>query len=762
MARRPEHDKYTVGWLCAIPIELAAARGVLDEVHEQYETGGCIFTLGSVAWHNIVVACLPAGQMGISPAAVVASKTRAAFPNIKFGLMVGIGGGVPSNAEAMNSVRLGDVVVSQPLGTFGGVIQYDMGKVTPGGFLRTAQLNSPPTILLSAIALMKANEAGGLSNMHHHMAQLESLARSNIFRRDQTTEDVLFSSDYNHSEGGQTCRNCSRDMIVQRPQRQQGREVLVHYGNIASGNKVIKDGLERDRISQMLGGILCFEMEAAGLMNHFECLVIRGICDYADSHKNKTWQAYAAGTAAAYAKELLLTIPGEQINNLPTMNESLGRKSETHIFPPSTTTATKSPGPTMAPIAYPVTLPKLHATDWISPSNFVHAVRQHVEFTQRLETAHPEISQLLREADISEWLRRARITEWFRRAEESDIPEIIEYLLDSGLDPNSLSYYCNDDESTEPACPHISILAYSWGLSMGHAKQSKIFIDLANRGADVVDYRMANGMTALHKAIQAKNRTILAEMIQRGANIHSRVQALMPESQSDLEGYTPLLLAFHFGSLSLAKLCIDRYDCEIDVKVNGSQLLEQAMLSSKDESYELVNQTVQYLLEHGADPNSFGFDGEPLCFLARRLDRRDFFWSLIEHGVNVNVRNRRGTLLIVDAILQSETDVVEAILKTGTLTIATCKTAMPYANNDSDGRWIRRLLNGEIARLKSGVPAPTPIVKPTTKVPSNSSSSIASQRIELQVPSDNVPRRKSQPTVRGRMKNTLKGFFGSI
>ncbi|KAL3444390.1 hypothetical protein BJX65DRAFT_310973 [Aspergillus insuetus] len=47
-------------------------------------------------------------------------------------------------------------------------------------------------------------------------------------------------------------------------------------------------------------------MEAAGLMNTYPCLVIRGICDYADSHKNKAWQGYAAATAAAFAKELLL------------------------------------------------------------------------------------------------------------------------------------------------------------------------------------------------------------------------------------------------------------------------------------------------------------------------------------------------------------------------------------------------------------------------------------------------------------------------
>ena len=64
----------------------------------------------------------------------------------------------------------------------------------------------------------------------------------------------------------------------------------------------------RDLIAQEFD-ILCFEMEAAGLMDQLPCLVIRGICDYCDSHKSKQWQGYAAITAAAYAKGLLNVVP---------------------------------------------------------------------------------------------------------------------------------------------------------------------------------------------------------------------------------------------------------------------------------------------------------------------------------------------------------------------------------------------------------------------------------------------------------------------
>jgi hypothetical protein len=78
----------------------------------------------------------------------------------------------------------------------------------------------------------------------------------------------------------------------------------------------MKHGSTRDRLAEE-HGIMCFEMEAAGLMDTFPCLVIRGISDYADSHKNKEWQEYAAAAAAAYAKELLCMTPTRQVEITP-------------------------------------------------------------------------------------------------------------------------------------------------------------------------------------------------------------------------------------------------------------------------------------------------------------------------------------------------------------------------------------------------------------------------------------------------------------
>jgi nucleoside phosphorylase len=122
--------------------------------------------------------------------------------------------------------------------------------------------------------------------------------------------DQLFEATYNH-KGGKTCQLCDRSKVVKRTLHKSSAP-RIHCGTIGSANKVIKDSETRDKLRTDLG-ILCVEMEAAGLMDEFSCLVIHGICDYADSHKNKRWQPYAAATAAAYTKELLSIIPAQEI-----------------------------------------------------------------------------------------------------------------------------------------------------------------------------------------------------------------------------------------------------------------------------------------------------------------------------------------------------------------------------------------------------------------------------------------------------------------
>jgi nucleoside phosphorylase len=302
---RPQHtyNDYSIGVICALAVEKAAFVAILDAVHETLPTpkdDDNNYTFGSIGDHNIVAACLPAGIIGTNSAATVAKDMLRSFP-IKMGFMVGVGGGVWSRKT---DIRLGDVVVSQPEGVYGGVVQWDFGKMESGGFKRTGSLNKPPRPLLNAVQDIKAKymvEGDGLGERLAKMVQNDpKMAQTFVYQGAE--HDYLYESTYNHT-GGETCNGCDIRQTVQRESRIT-TDPHIHYGNIASGNKVIKNGLFRDRIAQELG-VICFEMEAAGLMDSFPCLVIRGICDYADSHKTKRWQPYAAATAAVYTKELV-------------------------------------------------------------------------------------------------------------------------------------------------------------------------------------------------------------------------------------------------------------------------------------------------------------------------------------------------------------------------------------------------------------------------------------------------------------------------
>jgi nucleoside phosphorylase len=317
-----EHDKYTVGWICALPIEMAVAVGMLDERHEslpQDKHDHNNYTLGRVGQHNVAIACLPAGVTGVTSAARVASQMLSTFSALRFGLMVGIGGGVPSEE---NDIRLGDVVVSQPTGTSGGVIQYDFGKtVQEGRFERTGSLNRPPDLLLNAVASLKARHMVDEPVLSRYVAEMGSkYSRLRMTSTHPGVEtDQLFEAEYDHPVGEASCANCDISRVVRRDDRMDHSPV-IHYGLVASGNQVMRDGRTRERLRREMN-VLCFEMEAAGLMDNFPCLVVRGICDYADSHKNKRWQPYAASTAAGYAKELLNIISGSQVVGTRTVGE---------------------------------------------------------------------------------------------------------------------------------------------------------------------------------------------------------------------------------------------------------------------------------------------------------------------------------------------------------------------------------------------------------------------------------------------------------
>lgn len=152
------HEWYHIGWIAALPIELAAARAMLDEEHTQpldfvqpQNDSNC-YNWGRIGDHNVVIASLPAGVYGTTRAATTASQLLSSFPQIRVGLLVGIRAGIPTGDV---DIRLGDVVVSQPHGQVGGVVQWDFQMASANAApIRRGHLDKPPELLLKALAML--------------------------------------------------------------------------------------------------------------------------------------------------------------------------------------------------------------------------------------------------------------------------------------------------------------------------------------------------------------------------------------------------------------------------------------------------------------------------------------------------------------------------------------------------------------------------------------------------------------------------------
>lgn len=298
------YEQYTVAMICAMSFEMSAVRYMLDQEHPRprnKDGDSNSYVVGELAGHNVALACLP-GTQGKGAAAIVTTNMARTFPSIKYRFLVGIGGGVPSGKHP---IHLGDVVVAMPDGEHGGVVQYDLGRDTEDGFQRKGFLLPPPPIVRSAVELMRSDHLVKPNKAEHFVsAMLNKSSRLSIYQRPSMECDLLFEANYTHAPGSSTCEFCDMTRVVnRRPRDFEGPE--IHYGLIASGDRVIKSAVRAKDIVGSVGDLLCFEMEAAGIASELPCAVIRGISDYADSHKNDGWQHYAAATAAACAKELL-------------------------------------------------------------------------------------------------------------------------------------------------------------------------------------------------------------------------------------------------------------------------------------------------------------------------------------------------------------------------------------------------------------------------------------------------------------------------
>ncbi|PCG96752.1 Hypothetical protein PENO1_066850 [Penicillium occitanis (nom. inval.)] len=333
---RPQsRNEFEIAIICALTLEYDAVEALFDQT---YDTSGIAaygkqpgdanwYRTGRIGTHNIVLTCLP--EMGKRNAASVASNLLVSFPRINLGLLVGICGAVPFPCEH-TEVILGDVIVSDK------VVEYDFGRQFPDGFRRkrAAQetLGGPNRTIRTFLSGLKTNKM-------HNQLQDDLWQYQQILQSDQdgkwqypgTAQDQLFEARYRHKHYHQhpytTCLcadcHCSSDPACDKSLEVDCRKLgcmgsfvprtrlmaelpkpQVHFGSMASADTVMKSGQHRDEIAAM-EKVIGFEMEGAGIWDILPCVIIKGVCDYADSHKNKTWQNYAAATAASCTKAFL-------------------------------------------------------------------------------------------------------------------------------------------------------------------------------------------------------------------------------------------------------------------------------------------------------------------------------------------------------------------------------------------------------------------------------------------------------------------------
>lgn len=306
---------YTVAWIAPLEIEAQAALCMFDNRHEgRFPTSrgdDYLFHAGDVCGHNVVLATLPAGQeYGTGSAAALASQVKKFFPNLWFGLLVGVAAGLPNlSRNPPLDIRLGDVLVALPEGESAGLVAYDLGKERENDGFQILRLGhalaATEAVVRSAIGRIKINAPKDTEKFLLYYKRIREKQHGyGNFTDPGQEKDVLHEVD---EYGG--------ERQVQRERRQSSERTRVWYGPIGSGDKLIRNAQRRNELRDRYN-VIGLEMEAAGTINRIPVGVIRGVCDYGDEHKNKEWQPYASAMAAAYAKAVLREILPSTVSSL--------------------------------------------------------------------------------------------------------------------------------------------------------------------------------------------------------------------------------------------------------------------------------------------------------------------------------------------------------------------------------------------------------------------------------------------------------------
>ncbi|PYI07684.1 purine and uridine phosphorylase [Aspergillus sclerotiicarbonarius CBS 121057] len=324
---------FEIAVICALPLEASVIAGIFDKQYDDNVFGKTLgdtnaYSTGVVGYHNVVLVHMP--NMGKVAAATAAACLRASFQGVQLALVDGICGGAPFANQPGKEILLGDVVISE------GLIEYDFGRQFPDHrFSRkdTPRDNLPRPGPGIRATLAKLQTEQGRRWLHHtssgHLDLLQQKL-GDMVKYPGASNDILFKATYRHKHHGpmqcascanssgadvcdlaavMSCENlgCDKEQQESSIRISRSSNPTIHFGLMASGDTVMKSGEDRDKIVTR-DRVIAFEMEGAGVWELFSnVLVIKGACDYADSHKSKKWQGYAAATAAAVTKCFLET-----------------------------------------------------------------------------------------------------------------------------------------------------------------------------------------------------------------------------------------------------------------------------------------------------------------------------------------------------------------------------------------------------------------------------------------------------------------------
>ena len=373
--RRPaSRNDYEIAVICALIIESDAVEAMFDEHWKGYpkiENDSNAYTPGRIGVHNVVLAHMPG--IGKANSAKVTSSFKINFPNIKLGLVVGICGGTPFIREYPREPReidvfLGDVIISTE------ILQSDLGHQYPNEFKRIDTLENTlgrPNDEIRAFLRKMRGLRGRACLQDNICAYLASISKLKGFERSKyqgVEKDILYKSDYFHKHHeptdcdcaeredkncqkarDSTCEllGCSTGQSVKRTRLKkieddatnqvnasnEGAKApnpLVHFGAVASGDKVVKSAIHRDELADS-DEVIGFEMEGAGAWDSIPIVVIKSVVDYADSHKSYLWQRYGAACGAAcmkaFVNEWSLTEKTPQLGAGPSEYPSSHRRS---------------------------------------------------------------------------------------------------------------------------------------------------------------------------------------------------------------------------------------------------------------------------------------------------------------------------------------------------------------------------------------------------------------------------------------------------